>query len=84
MGDLRQLAFEPHIGEAEVDLSLAGRMRERQEHFPVLLPEGPDRVLDDGLPAVIAMLVPQSFEDPPGRVPLLAMHPPITLEIFQL
>ena len=56
---------------AKVDLSMAGRMRERDEH---LLGAGmplAQVVLDDRVAAGKAVLGPQPLKDPLGRMPLL-------------
>ena len=77
---LRLLAGQPDRRFAEVDLGLARRMRQRQEHLLVRLLPRADRVLDDRLAAGEAVLVPQPLEDPLGRVPLLLRRLPVVLQ----
>ena len=56
---------------AEVDLRMAGRMDERDEHLPHPLPPLADVVLHDRVATGKAMLDSEALVDPPGRVPLL-------------
>ena len=53
---------------AEVDLGLAGAVGQRDEDLGTAAPPGPDGVLDDGQPALVAVLVAESLEDPPGGI----------------
>ena len=69
--DLRRLAVEGDLGLAEVDLGLAGAVGQRDEDLGAGAPPGGDGLLDDGLPAGIAILVAEPLEDPLGGVPLL-------------
>ena len=50
-------------GLAEVALRMARRMGQRHEHLLGLAAVLPDVVLDDGVPAVKAVLVPEPLED---------------------
>ena len=50
---------------------MARRMGQRHEHLPCLAAVLTDVVLDDGVPAVKAVLVPEPLEDALGRVGLL-------------
>ena len=59
---------------AEVDLGMARRVMEWNKGLAHRLPPGPDIVLHDGIAAGEPVLVPQPFEDPVRRVPLLARH----------
>ena len=70
-GDLDLQAGQSDRGLTEIDLGLAGRMRQRQKDFLARLLPGPDRVLHYGLAAQVTLFVAQPFEDPLGRVPLL-------------
>ena len=56
---------------AEIDLRVARRMRERHEHFPRPGARQSHIVLHDCLAARKSVLVPQPFENPLGRMPLL-------------
>ena len=56
---------------AEVDLGVAGRVGERDEHLPHPLPPLADVVLHDRVAAGEAVLGAQAFVDPLGGVPLL-------------
>src|SRR6056297_3616030 len=80
--DLGLLAIQPDIGKTEIDLSFSRRMRERQEHFAGLLFPGSYDMADNRHAACVAMLVSQPFEDLADRVPLLAMHLPVSYEDF--
>ena len=70
-GHRRRLAVEGHLGLAEVDLGLAGRVGQRDEDLGGPEPVGGDGLLHDGQAALIAVLVAEPLEDPPGGVPLL-------------
>ena len=59
---------------AEVDLGMARRVMQGNEGLARRLPPGPDIVLHDGIAAGEPVLVPQPFEDPVRRMPLLARH----------
>ena len=68
------LALHPaddHQGLAEVALGVARRVGQRHEHLPCPTAMLPDVVLDDGVSALEAVLVPEPLEDALGRVPLL-------------
>ena len=69
-----------HQGLAEVALGMARRMRQRHEHLPRLAAMLPHIVLDDGVPAVEPVLVPEPLEDALRRVALL---PGNAMIIFQ-
>ena len=56
---------------SEVALRLSGRMHERHEHLTCPAAVLSDVVLDDRVPAVEAVLVPQSVVDALGSVALL-------------
>jgi len=64
-------ARDDHQGLAEVALGVARRMGQRHEHLPGLAAVLADVVLDDGVPAIEAVLVPEALEDALGGVPLL-------------
>ena len=65
---------------AEVDLGLAGAVGQRDEDLGAAAPPGPDGVLDDGQPALVAVLVAESLEDPPGGMALLPGGLPVALK----
>ena len=68
------LALHPaddHQGLAEVALGVAWGVGQRHEHLPGLTAMLSDVVLDRGVSAVVAVLVPEALEYPLGRVPLL-------------
>jgi len=73
-------AVEDDRGRAEVDLGLAGRVGQRDEHLGSLAPPGADGVLDDGQPALVAVLVAEPTVDPHGGVPLLPRGLRVVLE----
>jgi hypothetical protein len=75
--DLDLLAGQPDRRLPEVDLGLAGGMRQRQKDFLTRLLPGPDHVLHDGLPALVTVFIPQPLEDPLRRVPLLLGRLPV-------
>ena len=60
---------------AKIRLSIARRMRQRNEYLPVATAPFANVILDDGLLTREAVLVAKTFEDPLRRVPLLAMDP---------
>ena len=64
-------AADDHQGLAEVALGVARRMGQRDEHLPRLAAMLADVVLDDGVSADEAVLVPEPLEDALGRVALL-------------
>ena len=64
-------AADDHQGLAEVALRVARRMGQRHEHLPGLTAILPDVVLDRGVSAVEAVLVPEALEYARGGVPLL-------------
>ena len=64
-------ARDDHQGLAEVALGLARRVRQWHEHLPGPPAVLPDVVLDDSVPAVKAILVPETLEDALGGMPLL-------------
>ena len=64
-------AADDHQGLAEVALRVARRVGQRDEHLPGLTAMLPDVVLDGGVSAVVAVLVPQPLEDALGGVALL-------------
>ena len=55
-------------------------MRQRQKDFLMRLLPAAHNGLDDGLAAVIAVLIPQPLEDPTRRVSLLAMDLAVAAE----
>ena len=59
---------------AEVDLSMARRVMQRNESLARRLPAGPHMVLHDRVAAAEPVLVAQPLEDSVRRVPLLARH----------
>ena len=65
---------------SEVALRVSGRMRERHEHLTCPAAALSDVVLDDRVPAVEAVLVPQSVVDALGGVPLLPGKVEVILE----
>ena len=69
--DLAALAADHRHRLAEVDLRMAGRMDERDEHLPHPVPPLADVVLHDRVATGEAMLGSEALVDPPGRVPLL-------------
>ena len=62
---------DDHQGFAEVALGVARRMGQRHEHLPGLAAVLADVVLDDGVPAIEAVLVPETLKDALGGMPLL-------------
>ena len=64
-------AADDHQGLAEVALGVSRRMGQGHEHLLGLTAILPDVVLDRGVSAVVAVLVPQPLEDALGRVALL-------------
>ena len=64
-------AADDHQGLAEVALRVARRVGQRDEHLPGLTAILSDVVLDGGVSAVVAVLVPEALEDALGRVALL-------------
>ncbi len=64
-------------GLAEVELGLAGRVGERDEHLLVMAVVPGHRLLDLGDAARVAVLVPEATEDPRGRVVLLGGRLPV-------
>ena len=69
-----RLALDPpdlHKRFTEIGLGVAGWMHERDEHLPRAQPALPHVILHDGVAAREAVLVPQPFQDPLRRVPLL-------------
>jgi hypothetical protein len=69
--DLATLAADHRHCFAEVDLRMARRVHERDEHLPHPLPPLADVVLHDRVATGEAMLGSEALVDPPGRVPLL-------------
>jgi hypothetical protein len=68
------LAFHPADDRqrlAKIHLSVAGRVRQRNEHLTLMLPGTVDIVLHDRDPARKAILITQPLEDPLRGVPLL-------------
>ena len=65
-------AADDHQGLAEVALRVARRMGQRDKHIPGLATMLSYIVLDRGVSAVVAVLIPQPLEDARGRVSLLA------------
>ena len=65
---------------SEVALRVSGRMHERHEHLTCPAAVLSDVVLDDRVPAVEAVLVPQSLVDALGRVALLPGKVEVILE----
>ena len=59
-------------GLPEIALGVARSMGQRHEHLPDPTPVLPDVVLDYGVLTIEPVLVPQSLEDPLGRVALLS------------
>ena len=77
------LALHPaddHQGFAEVALGVARRVGQRHEHLPCPEAVLPDVVLDDGVPAVEAILIPETLEDALGGMPLLPGNPVILFQ----
>ena len=77
------LALHPaddHHCLAEVALGVARRVGQRHEHLPCLAAVLPDVVLDDGVPAIEAVLVPETLEDPLRRVTLLPGNPEVLFQ----
>ena len=70
-------ATDHHDRFPEVGLSMASGMIERNEHLPVSPPMFPNVVLDDGVAALEPVLITEPFENPLGRMPLLARPLPI-------
>ena len=64
-------AADDHQGLAEVALGVPRRMGQRHKHLPGLAAMLSDVVLDRGVSAVVAVLVPEPLEDALGRVALL-------------
>ena len=62
---------DDHQGLAKVALGVARQVGKRYEHPPCLAAVLPDVVLDDGVPAVKDILVPETLEDVLGGMPLL-------------
>ena len=60
------------LGLTEVHLRVAGILGQGHEDLAAAKPPLSDIVLDDGSATLEAMLVPEPFEDPFGRVPLFA------------
>ena len=60
-------------GVAEIHLRLAGMVDERHEHLPGALPDLSHRLLDLGIAAGVALLIPEALEDTLGGVALLAV-----------
>ena len=65
---------DDHDRFAEVRLGMPRRMRQRHEHLSKATAPLPNVILDDGLPAVEAVLVAQPVEYPLRRVALLAVN----------
>ena len=63
-------AYDPDA-LAEIDLGMAGRMRERHEGFLHPHPLQPDVILHHRVAAGIGVFGPQPLENPLARVPLL-------------
>jgi hypothetical protein len=79
-GDLRLLACQMDRGCAEIDLGFTRRMRQRQENLLMHLLPGPNGILDRRVATLEAVLVPQSLEDPLGRMPLLLRSLAVVLQ----
>ena len=73
----RERRLHPHPGDlggrlTEIELGLPGRLAERHEHLAAHTALRSDIAANRDLTAQVAVLVPQTLEDPPRRVPLLA------------
>jgi hypothetical protein len=77
---LLTLASQIHVAVAEFDLGFAGIMLQRQEDFLAAELQFPHRVLVQRVTAVVTVLGLQPLEDPPGRMPLLAVRRPVGLQ----
>ena len=64
-------AADDHQGLAKVALRVSRRMGQRDKHLPGLTAILSDVVLDCGVSAVVAVLVPEALEDALGGVALL-------------
>ena len=69
--DLPLHAGDVRLGFPKIRLRMAGRVRQWHEHLPPTTAVFANVVLDDGLPALEAMLVTKTLTDPLGGVPLL-------------
>ena len=73
-------AADDHQGLAEVALGVSRRMGQRHEHLPSLTAMLSYVVLDCGVSAVEAVLIPQPLEDALGGVALLPGTPEVVLQ----
>ena len=73
-GDLLAPASDLDDRLAKVDLRMTRWVMQRHEGLSHRLPTGPDIILHDRIPAREPVLVPQPFENPVRRVPLLDRH----------
>ena len=73
-------ARDDHHCLAEVALGVARRVGQRHEHLPCLAAVLPDVVLDDGVPAIEAVLVPETLVDALGGVALLLRNAVIIIQ----
>ena len=64
-------AADDHHGLAKAALRVSRRIGQRDKHLPGLTAILSDVVLDWGVSAVVAVLVPEALEDALGGVPLL-------------
>ncbi len=71
---------DDYLGLAEVHLRVAGIVGQGHEDLAAAKPPLSDVVLDDGIAALEAMLVPEPLEDPSGRVPLFARRRAVLLK----
>ena len=73
-GDLLAPASDLDDRLAKIDLRMTRWVMQRHEGLSHRLPTGPDIILHDRIPTREPVLVPQPFENPVRRVPLLARH----------
>jgi hypothetical protein len=81
-GHHRERRLAPNPGDldrrlAEVELGLAGRVGQGDEHLLVMAAVQGDGLLDPGDAAGVAVLVPEALEDPLRRVVLLGGSVPV-------
>jgi len=61
-------------GLEEINLSLAGKLRERHEHLGGSEGKLTDKIFDNRLAANIATLVPETVENTAGGMPILLVN----------
>src|SRR5580658_3603407 len=83
--EAENVQLHPHAADdanafAEIDLSMARRMGERNKHLARSHPRQPHIVLHNGIAAGVAVLDPKAFEDPLRGMALLGRGGLVTLQ----